>query len=77
MLALVKDGLMEQAQLANWPNAQLILKHTSETKAALIMSMVAFNHACSHKARQFKLPSLEGLSGVLREVGGGAWAAPQ
>ena len=37
------------------------------------MNLVAFNHTWTHKARKFKLPLLEGLCGVLREVGGGAW----
>ena len=68
--ALVKEGLMEEAQLGDRPNAHVFVKHKSDTKAALIMNMVAFNHTCAHKARRFKLPSLEGLCGVLREVGG-------
>ena len=38
------------------------------------MNLVAFNHYCAPKGRKFRLASLEGLCGVLREVGGGAWA---
>ena len=70
--ALLKEGLMEEAQPGDQPNAQVFIKHNSDTKAALIMNLVAFNHTCAHKARKFRLPSLEGLCGVLREVGGGA-----
>ena len=71
--ALVKEGLTERAGPGDQSNAQVFVKHKFETKAALIMNMMAFNHTCSHTARRFKLPSLEGLSAVFREVGG-AWA---
>ena len=37
--------------------------------------MQAFNHACSFKARPFRLPSVEGLAGLWRSVQGGAWGA--
>ena len=37
--------------------------------------MHAFNHACSIKARPFRLPSLEGLTGLLLSVQGGMWGA--
>ena len=69
--ALVKEGLMERAGPGDQPNAQVFVKHKFETKAALIMNVVAFNHTCSHKARRFKLLSLKGLNAVLHEVGGG------
>ena len=72
--ALMKEGLMEEAQPGDRPNARVLVKHKSDTKAALIMNLVAFNHTCAHKAPRFKLPSLKGLCGVLREVSGGAWA---
>ena len=72
--ALLKEGLMEEAQPGDEPDTQVFVKHKSDTKAALVTNLVAFNHTCAHKARKFKLPSLEGLCGVLREVGGGARA---
>ena len=51
------------------------MKYKSLAKCALIIDMQAFNHACSFKARPFRLPSLEGLAGSLRSVQGGAWGA--
>ena len=53
------------------PNASVIVKWKSEAKAALILNMKAFNHACAYKARRFKLPTLEGLADLLTVVGGG------
>ena len=51
----------------------MFVKWKSEAKAALILNMKAFNHACAYKARRFQLPTLEGLAGLLRVVVGG-WA---
>ena len=53
-----------------------LVEYKSHAKCALIIDMQAFNHACSFKARLFRLPSLEGLAGLLHSVpGGGAWGA--
>ena len=69
------DGLVDKSLLS--PNAWAFVKYKSLAKCALIIDMQAFNHACSFKARPFRLPSLEGLAGLLRSMqgGGGAWAA--
>ena len=67
------DGLVDKSLLS--PNARAFVKYKSLAKCALIIDMQAFNHACSFKARPFRLPSLEGLAGLLRSVQGGAWGA--
>ena len=51
------------------------VKYKDLAKCALIIDMQAFNHACSFKARPLRLPSLEGLAGLLCSVQGGTWGA--
>ena len=63
------DGLVDKSLLS--PNARAFVKYKSLAKCALIIDTQAFNHACSFKARPFRLPSLEGLAGLLRSVRGG------
>ena len=36
--------------------------------------MVNFNHVCAHKARRFRLPTLEGLAHSLRNICADPWA---
>ena len=67
--ALGRQGVVEGAGEA--PNASVFVKWKSEAKAALILNMKAFNHTCAYKARHFRLPTLEGLTDLLRAVGGG------
>ena len=62
-------------------NAEVFVKWKSERKCALIVNMKMFNKGCKYKARPFKLPSLEGLAVLLRDLGkrgggaggGGLW----
>ena len=72
---LYTGGLINISPLS--PNARAFVKYKSLAKYALIIDMQAFNHAYSFKARPFRLPSLEGLAGLMRSVGGwgGAWGA--
>ena len=51
-------------------NAEVFVKWKSERKCALIVNMKMFNKGCKYKARPFKLPSLEGLAVLLRDLGG-------
>ena len=51
-------------------NAEVFVKWKSERKCALIVNMKMFNRGCKYKARPFKLPSLEGLAILLRDLGG-------
>ena len=50
-------------------NAEVFVKWKSERKCALIVNMKMFNKGCKYKARPFKLPSLEGLAVLLRDLG--------
>ena len=68
LTALERQGLVEGTREA--PNASVFVKWKSVAKAALILSMKAFNHTCAYKARRFRLPTLEGLADLLRAVGG-------
>ena len=67
------DGPVDKCLLS--PNARALVKYKSLAECELIIDMQAFNHACSFKARPFRLPSLEGIAGLLRSVQGGAWGA--
>ena len=69
------DGLINKYTLSR--NARAFVKYKSIGRCALIIDMQAFNDACSFKATPFRLPSLEGLAGLLRSLGGGggAWGA--
>ena len=64
------DGLADKSILS--PNARAFVRYKSLAKCALIIDMQEFNHACLFKARPFRLPSLEGLAGLLCLVQGGA-----
>ena len=64
--ALFHDGLFPP--MHDPANAQVFVKYKSQEKAALIVNMVNFNHSCAHKARRFRLPTLEGLAHSLRTV---------
>ena len=48
-------------------------KYKSQEKAALIVNMVHFNHACVHKACRFCLPTLEGLAHSLHNICADPW----
>ena len=65
------DGLIDKFLMS--PNARTFVKYKSLAKWALIIDTQALNHACWFKARPFRLPSLEGLAGLLRSVPRGAW----
>ena len=67
------NGFVDKSLLS--PNARAFVKYKSLAKCALIIDMQAFNHACSFKARPFRLPSLEGLAVLLRLVQDEAWGA--
>ena len=73
MRKLHADGLINKSPPS--PHAGAFAKYKSQAKCALVIDMQAFNHARSFKARPFRLPSLEGLAGLLRSVQGGAWGA--
>ena len=70
--ALFRDGLLAPTQDPG--NAQVFVKYRSQEKAALIVNMVNFNHACTHKARRFRVPTLEGLADYLRNIYVNPWA---
>ena len=59
-------------------NAEVFVKWKLERKCALIVNMKMFNRGCKFKARPFKLPSMEGLVVLLRDLGlGGRGRGPQ
>ena len=70
--ALFHDGLLAPTQ--DPANAQVFVKYKSQEKGAMIIDMANFNHACAHRARRFRLPTLEGLAHSLRTVCADPWA---
>ena len=76
---LASQGLV--SVVGGGANAEVFVKWKSERKCALIVNMKMFNKGCKYKARPFKLPSLEGLAVLLRDLGkrgggaggGGLW----
>ena len=73
MRRLHAHGLLHKSPLS--PNARAFVYYKSLAKCALIIDIQAFNHASSFKVRPFRLPSLEGLAGLLRSVQGGGGGA--
>ena len=65
---LVSQGLV--SVVGGDANTEVFVKWKSERKCALIVNMKMFNQGCKYKARPFKLPSLEGLAILLRDLGG-------
>ena len=51
-------------------SAEVFVKWKSERKCALILNMKMFNKGCKYRARPFKLPLLESLAVLLRDLGG-------
>ena len=70
--ALFCDGLLAPTQ--DPANAHVFVKYKLLEKAALIVNMVNFQHACADKARRFRLPTLEGLAHSLRNICIDLWA---